>query len=64
MADGGGKFSFFWSIHVRINIKIDISFFHKTYNRQIWQTGTYRVFDSSEIKQAGSADVILSRSRG
>ena len=34
----------------------------KTYNQQIWQTGTARGVDSNETNQAGAGEVTLSRS--
>ena len=37
--------------------------FHKTYDYQIWQTGTFREVDVNETNQTGDGDVITSRSR-
>ena len=59
MVDRDGEFSFFLDIHVRIDIRIDISFFLRPYDLQIWQAGTSTGFDSN---QAGAVDVITSRS--
>ena len=64
MADEDGEFCCFQEIHVRIDQRIDISNFNKTYDHQIWQAGTSTRFDSNEINQAGTGDVITSRSCG
>ena len=44
----------FQGIHVRIDIRINISIFFKTYDHQIWQAGTTRGFDSNESNKAGA----------
>ena len=59
MADRSGEF--FQGIHVRIDIRIDISISYKTYDHQICQAGTSTGFNSNETNQAGARDVITSR---
>ena len=51
MADRGGEFSLFQGIHVRIDVKIDISI---TIRPMITK------FDTNEIDQSGAGDVITS----
>ena len=62
LADQGSEFSFFQSIHVRIDTIIDISISIRPNDNQIWQAGTSIGFVSNEINQAGACDVITSRS--
>ena len=62
MVDGGGEFSFFqvilcWNLYNNWYLN-----FHKTYDHQIWQADTSIGFDSNEYNQAGTGDVIMSRS--
>ena len=54
MAGRGGDFSFFWGIHVRINIRIDIS---------ISIGPMIPNFFFPETNEAGAGDAITSRSR-
>ena len=49
MADQDDEFCFFQEIHVKIDLRINSSNFHKTYDLQIWQAGTSTRFDSNEI---------------
>ena len=56
MPDGGGEFSFFQGIHVRIDIRIDIPI-------PIKPVTISGGFDSNETTQADAGDVITSRSR-
>ena len=59
MVDQGSEFNFFQSVHVRINISIDIciSKFLNLASRYITE------FDSNETNQAGAGDAITLRSR-
>ena len=59
----GGEFSFLRAIHIINWYKNWYRHFHNTYGHQIWQAGTSRGVDSHETKEAGSGDVITSRSR-
>ena len=52
MEERRGEFRIFRGIH-----------FYKTYDHQIWQAGTSTGFDSNKTNQAGTGDVITSRSR-
>ena len=63
MVDRGGEFSFLRAIHIINWYKNWYLHFHNTYGHQIWQAGTSRGVDSHETKEAGSGDVITSRSR-
>ena len=56
MTDRGSEFSILQGIHVRFEIKIDIS---ETW----WQAVASIGFDSNDTNQAGAGDFITSRSR-
>ena len=57
MVDGGCEFSFIRGIHVRTDIRVDISISLRT-----MQAGTSRGVNSNDTSQAGAADVKTSRS--
>ena len=65
MADQGGEFSIFQVIHVRFDIRIDISIYHNTYDHQIWQSCKSARFDSNDgcdkLKTRVLADIKLGR---
>ena len=63
MANQGCEFNFFKGTHVRIDIRINISISLRPLITKIWQAGTTTGFDSNETNEAGSDDVITSKSR-
>ena len=60
MVDRDFEFSFFHSVHVRIDIKIDISI---SIRPIITKFGTSTAFESNETNQAGAGAVITLRLR-
>ena len=63
MAELGGRFNFFRSIHVRIDIRIDISISRRPMTTKFGKQVTSRAIDSNEINQAVAGEIIMSRSR-
>ena len=51
MANQGRKFSIFCGNHEKIDIRIEISLFHKAYDHQIWQSSTSIRTDSNKTNQ-------------
>ena len=60
--NGDVEFSIFRIIHVRTDIRIDISFPIKLMTHQNWQAGTSGGVDTNETNEAGSGDITTSRS--
>ena len=62
MVNGDVAFSIFRIIHVRTDIRIDISFPIKLMTHQNWQAGTSGGVDTNETNEAGSGDITTPRS--
>ena len=63
MATRGREFGIFRDSHVKIDIRIDIFIFNKTYAHKILQASTSIKTDSNETNQTDAGDAITSKSR-
>ena len=63
MVDRDCEFSFFQGVHVRFDIRIDISISIRPMAPNLARIQDIE-FDSNETNQVGAGDVITSRSRG